>query len=172
MGPRHKRKAAGGWHAPCKEVGQPVPISQSLDDETALLKTMKHITPLIIVACAITTFASAQTPTPTASTPAGTDANNTARNAGDASRDVATADRQGNSESDLKLVQTIRKNVMASDALSFEAKNCKIIVLDGSVVLRGPVDSQKEKEVISSIAMDAAGQGKVTDALEVKMKGK
>ena len=132
---------------------------------------MKKALTTLVIAVAFAGYASAQTPTPKpSSTPP--DANNTARNAGDGKSPEGTADRQGNSDADLKLVQMIRKEIIADKSLSVGAKNCKVIVNEGTVLLRGPVESQKEKETIADIAVRAAGKNKVTDSLEVKMAAK
>lgn len=110
--------------------------------------------------------ASAQTPAAPAQ-PA-VNADNTARNTGDAKKDVPTADQQPNNEGDRKLLQAIRKGVIDEKPLSMDAKNCKIIVANGMVTLRGPVDSDAEKKSITDIATRLAGNGKVKDELEVK----
>jgi osmotically-inducible protein OsmY len=80
-----------------------------------------------------------------------------------------TADDQSNSDSDLKIVQRIRKDIMAQDNFSTLAQNVKIIVRDGAVQLKGPVKSADEKNRIESIAEQAVGAGKVKSHLEVKM---
>lgn len=128
----------------------------------------------IISAVAFALCASAQTPVPTAqptSTPV-RNADNTARNAADSKKDAATADQQPNNENDLQLLQSIRKGVTDEKPLSMDAKNCKIIVRGGMVTLRGPVDTAQEKKSISEIATRFAGNGKVTDELEVKVTKK
>lgn len=132
---------------------------------------MKNLYLPLVSSIAFALCATAQTPTPAArssSTPASTNADNTARNVGDAKKEAPTADKQPNNADDLKLVQSIRKGVMDEKALSMDAKNCKIIVANGTVTLRGPVDSAQEKKSIADIAMRFAGAGKVTDELEVK----
>lgn len=130
---------------------------------------MKIYLPLISTV-AFALCASAQTPVPTtppSSTPV-RNADNTARNAADSKKDPAVADQQPNDENDLKLLQSIRKGVMDEKPLSMDAKNCKIIVRGGMVTLRGPVDTAQEKKSITEIATRLAGNGKVTDELEVK----
>ncbi len=129
---------------------------------------MKPIITPLIFALTLSVTAFGQTPTPTPSTKTPPNADNTARNANDPKRDSATADKQPNNESDLKLVAAIRKDVVAEKPLSMDAKNCKIVVSGGSVILRGPVDSDQEKKTIVAIATRNAGSGKVTDELEVK----
>ncbi len=74
---------------------------------------------------------------------------------------------QGNDEIDLDLTQRIRKQLMADDALSFSAKNVKVITQDGIVTLRGSVPSAAEAKEVRSKAIAEAGQGRVNDQLEV-----
>jgi osmotically-inducible protein OsmY len=74
---------------------------------------------------------------------------------------------QGNNEIDLDLTQRIRKAVMDDDALSFKAKNVKIITRDGQVTLRGEVKTAAEKDAIYKCAVSAAGVGKVQNQIEV-----
>jgi BON domain len=47
-------------------------------------------------------------------------------------------------------------------------KNVKIIAREGHVRLKGPVDSQQEKDSIAAKAGEIAGKGKVDNQLEVK----
>jgi hyperosmotically inducible periplasmic protein len=53
--------------------------------------------------------------------------------------------------------------------MSTDAKNVKIIIIDGHVTLRGPVSSAEEKSVIGEIATRIAGAGNVDNQLEVKL---
>jgi hyperosmotically inducible periplasmic protein len=78
-----------------------------------------------------------------------------------------TALDQGNGEVDLDLTQRIRKAVMADDALSFTAKNAKIITRDGHVTLRGTVKTGAEKDAIYKCAVETAGVGHVSNELEI-----
>lgn len=131
---------------------------------------------LLLATLCLTAVVSAQTPTPKPSPtkPARTetDANNTARNAGDGAKDASTADRQPNGAADLKILQAIRKAVIAEPSLSIGAKNCKIIVREGSVILRGPVASAEERTRIGNLALRSVPAGKVVNALEVKRAGR
>ena len=52
------------------------------------------------------------------------------------------------------------------------AKNVKIIARNGNITLKGPVDSQQEKETIGTKAGEIAGKNKVDNRLEVKSKKK
>lgn len=74
----------------------------------------------------------------------------------------------GNSKEDLRITKAIRKAVVADDALSFTAKNVKIITLNGKVTLRGPVNSDSERANIEATARRVAGATHVDNQLEVK----
>jgi len=78
-----------------------------------------------------------------------------------------TADQQSQTKEDLALVQSIRKAVLADKTLSMNAHNCKVITRDGTVTLRGPVNTAKEKTRVGDIATKIAGAGKVTNLLAI-----
>jgi len=54
--------------------------------------------------------------------------------------------------------------------MSMNARNVKIITLDGRVTLRGPVDSDEEKRLIGEIANRIARSENVDNQLEVNVK--
>jgi hyperosmotically inducible protein len=110
------------------------------------------------------------TPAPTASE--STDADNTDRNSSGENKNTDTAEKQSNSKDDLSLTQKIRQAVMKEGSLSMNAKNVKIIARDGNITLKGPVDSQQEKDTIGTKAGEIAGKDKVDNRLEVKSKRK
>ena len=118
----------------------------------------------------------AQQATPTPRDPAAasdaTAADNTKRNASEQNKDTDTAEKQSNSKDDLALTQKIRQAVMKDGSLSMNAKNVKIIAQDGKITLKGPVDSQQEKDTIGSAAGEIAGKDKVDNQLEVKAEKK
>jgi hyperosmotically inducible periplasmic protein len=114
-----------------------------------------------------------QQPTATPRDPAAsgsTEADNTKRNAAEENKNTDTAEKQSNNKDDLALTQKIRQEVMKDGSLSMNAKNIKIIVREGKVMLRGPVDSQQEKDTIGTKAGEIAGKDKVNNQLEVKAK--
>ena len=82
-------------------------------------------------------------------------------------RSSPTADDQKMNSSDRALTQKIRKAIHDDNSLSTYAHNVKIISQDGKVTLRGPVRSAAEKATVASIATLIAGEGKVTNQLEV-----
>jgi hyperosmotically inducible protein len=113
-----------------------------------------------------------QQPTATPRDPAASDseADNTKRNSTEENKNTDTAEKQSNNKDDLALTQKIRQEVMKNGSLSMNAKNIKIIVREGKVMLRGPVDSQQEKDTIGTKAGEIAGKDKVDNQLEVKAK--
>ena len=114
-----------------------------------------------------------QQATPTPSNPAASDsaeADNTKRNSSEQNKSTDTAENQSNSKDDLALTQKIRQAVMKEGSLSMNAKNVKIIAKDGRISLKGPVDSQQEKDIIGTKAGEIAGKDKVDNQLEVKEK--
>jgi Predicted periplasmic or secreted lipoprotein len=92
---------------------------------------------------------------------------NSGINVRDAQRDTATPENQSEKPADRDLTQKIRKAVVADDSLSMNAKNVKIITIDGMVTLRGPVNSDQERATIVAKATQLAGTGKVNNLLEV-----
>ena len=117
-----------------------------------------------------------QQATPTPHDPAtasdSTEADNTKRNSSEQNKNTDTAEKQSNSKDDLALTQKVRQAVMKDGSLSMNAKNVKIIAQDGKITLKGPVDSQQEKDTIGTEAGEIAGKDKVDNQLEVKADSK
>lgn len=99
-------------------------------------------------------------------------ADNTAKNEQDRSGETKTPMDQSNKPEDIKVTQEIRKAVMDDSALSFTAKNVKIITAAGKVTLRGAVDSTEEKAKIAAYAKQNAGKNKVVNEIEAKAASK
>jgi hypothetical protein len=78
-----------------------------------------------------------------------------------------TADQQKMNPADRAITQKIRKAIHEDTTLSTYAHNIKIITQDGKVTLRGPVRSEEEKTNIEAKAVAVAGEGNVTDQLEI-----
>src|ERR1700760_4848863 len=97
-----------------------------------------------------------------------TQADNTKRNSSEQNKNTETAEKQSNSKDDLALTQKIRQAIMKDGSLSMNGKNVKIIAQDGKVSLKGPVDSQQERDNIAAKADEIAGKDKVDNQLEVK----
>ncbi|HVR34382.1 MAG TPA: PRC-barrel domain-containing protein [Methylomirabilota bacterium] len=102
------------------------------------------------------------------STDATTDADNTRRNVRDRNDQTLTPLDQGNSPADIRTTASIRKEIVAADNMSVNAKNVKIITKDGRVTLRGAVNSAEEKRLIGEIANGIARAANVDNQLEVK----
>jgi sporulation protein YlmC with PRC-barrel domain len=98
-----------------------------------------------------------------------TDVNNTARNVRDRDDKTLTPLNQGTSDADINTTAQIRKEIIAAKDMSMDAKNVKIITIDGRVTLRGPVNTAEEKRLIGEIANRIAGAGNVDNQLEVKL---
>lgn len=79
-----------------------------------------------------------------------------------------TADNQNDNTSDRTITQKIRRSITADKSLSTYAHNVKIITQDGQVTLKGPVQSEDEKQRIASKAAGVVGAEKVTNQLTVK----
>jgi hyperosmotically inducible protein len=96
-----------------------------------------------------------------------TDADNTARNVRDRSDTTLTPLDQGTSEGDVLITRRIRQEMLARNGLSGNARNVKVITVNGRVTLRGPVNDEAEKEAINAIATRLAN-GNVDNQIEVK----
>ena len=92
---------------------------------------------------------------------------NSGRNVRDRNEGTKTAGDQSENEADRTITQSIRKAITADDSLSTNAKNVKIITNDGTVTLRGPVKSEKEKADIEAKAKQVAGVKRVDNQLEI-----
>ncbi len=88
-------------------------------------------------------------------------------NKGDADKGAVTADQQKMNSSDRMIVQRIRSEVVKDKSLSTYAHNVKIIAQGGKVTLKGPVRSQDEKASIETKAAAIAGEGNVTNQIDV-----
>jgi len=91
---------------------------------------------------------------------------NTARNERDRNATLTPGD-QAENEQDRTITQNIRKAVMDDENLSTNAKNVKIITVNGMVTLRGPVNSDNEKIAIDQKAKAVAGVKSVDNQIEV-----
>ena len=94
---------------------------------------------------------------------------NTARNVRDRNNSTLTPLDQGNSQADINTTAQIRKEIIAADGMSTNAKNVKIITMNGHVTLRGPVNTTDEKQQIGDIADRIAQAANVDNQLEVQI---
>jgi len=102
---------------------------------------------------------------PTDNTPRPAD--NTGKNERDRTMDTPTPMDQSESADDIRITADIRRAVTADNALSMNAKNCKIITRGGVVTLRGPVASDAERAAIQRMAAATAGVTSVVNELEI-----
>jgi osmotically-inducible protein OsmY len=93
---------------------------------------------------------------------------NTARNARDRNTHAVTAGDQAENEADRTVTMQIRRTLMEDDSLSTNGKNVKIITINGVVTLRGPVNSDREKNEIGRKAREVTGVKNIDNQLEVK----
>ena len=96
-------------------------------------------------------------------------ADNTARNVRDRGDRTLTPLDQGGSKADVATTAQIRKEILAEKTMSLNARNVKIITIDGRVTLRGPVNTAEEKRLIGDIADRIARSENVDNQLEVKL---
>jgi len=75
---------------------------------------------------------------------------------------------QGSSEADRQLAARLRSALVDRDDLSTQAKNIKIIVNQGSVTLRGVVESAREHQLVLQTVTGAGGLATVDDRLDIK----
>ena len=96
-----------------------------------------------------------------------TGADNTRLNVRDRDSRTLTPLDQGNSQADVSTTAQIRKEIIATQGMTTNAKNVKIITMNGRVTLRGPVNTTEEKTLIGEIAERIARSGNVDNQLEV-----
>jgi len=94
-------------------------------------------------------------------------ADNSGINERDRNDVTKTSGDQAENEADRTISQNIRQAVVADDSVSTNGKNVKIITVDGTVTLRGPVKSEQEKTNIGAKAQQVAGVKKVDNQLEI-----
>ena len=98
-----------------------------------------------------------------------TSVDNTRLNVRDRDSRTLTPLDQGNSQADVDTTAQIRKEIMADSRMTMNAKNVKIITLNGHVTLRGPVNTADEKVRIGEIAGRIASAGNVDNQLELSI---
>jgi len=85
--------------------------------------------------------------------------------------DVKTAFDQSESPDHIRMTADVRRAIMEDDTLSTGAKNCTVVTDEhGMVTLIGTVASQAEKNAIEARAKAVAGEGRVTNRLEVRVR--
>jgi hyperosmotically inducible protein len=97
-------------------------------------------------------------------------ADNTKVNQRDRNKSEPTADSQKENPTDRQLAQQIRRALVKDKSLSTNAHNVKVIAQNGMVTLKGPVDSDTEKEAVEAKAAQVAGSDKVSSEIQVRSK--
>jgi hypothetical protein len=97
-----------------------------------------------------------------------TNADNTRPNIRDLDGPLTTMD-QGNRQADSDTEAQIRREIIADNRMSANARNVKITAITGRVILCGPVDSAAEKRLIGEIADRIVQAGNVDNQLEVQI---
>lgn len=69
---------------------------------------------------------------------------------------------------DLRITQQIRKSIIGDRNLSSDARNVKIITVDGRVSLRGAVNDLREKNKILDYVNQTADVTDIDDQLRIK----
>lgn len=72
------------------------------------------------------------------------------------------------SKEDRMLTQQIRQAIMNDEHLSIDAKNIKVITIDGMVTLQGQTNDTDERMVILEKIVDIPGVKTINDQLETK----
>jgi osmotically-inducible protein OsmY len=117
----------------------------------------------LVVGCSKTEQSKTEQPSQTVAVPA----DNSGRNERDRNEATKTAGDQAVYESDRTISQNIRQAIGKDDSVSTNGKNAKIITVDGTVTLRGPVKSEQEKTNIGAKAQQIAGVKSVDNQLEI-----
>ena len=92
----------------------------------------------------------------------------TARNERDRNATTQLPTDQAENQVDREISANVRKAVTADDSLSTNAHNIKIVTSNGTVTLRGPVKSAREKAAIETKAKQVAGVTRVDNLLEIE----
>lgn len=98
-----------------------------------------------------------------------TPADNTKKNERDtpARKIEPTPMDQGQSSADVDITASIRRDLVANDALSMNAKNVKVITKEGVVTLRGPVANEDERTTVVDTVQKVSGVKTVDNQLEI-----
>lgn len=108
-----------------------------------------------------------KTKTHSETTAPGKDRDNTAVNERDRADHELTAGQQGMNSEDTNITAAIRQDLMKDDSLSTYAKNIKIITENGKITLKGPVNSQEEKNKVLAAANRNSGSHPIDDNIDV-----
>jgi hyperosmotically inducible protein len=85
----------------------------------------------------------------------------------DRNQSEPTADQQKETSNDRDLAQQIRRALVKDKSLSSNAHNVKVIAQNGAVTLKGPVNSEQEKQAVEAKAAQIAGADRVNSEIQV-----
>ena len=85
-----------------------------------------------------------------------------------AQNQTQTADNQTNAKGDRMTTAKVRRALMADKNLSTYAHNVKILTSNGQVTLKGPVQSDQEKQQVAADAASVVSADHLTNELTVK----
>ncbi len=173
-----KRPRERAWQALGGTLNRINSAANAAETERQLMRAFKLMA--IVPAAGMLMLAACEerqtTQTPTNTNPGTTDragvgenADNTGRNRRDADTNAKTPMDQQENTRDITITADVRRAILDDDTMSTNAENCKIITADGVVTLRGPVDSQAEKDAIEAKARAVAGVARVDNQLEIKV---
>lgn len=108
-----------------------------------------------------TTFTFAQLPKMDGISP-----DNSLTNRGNKSGRV-TADQLDMNSSDTELVRKIREGITQDNILSTYAKNVNIMASNGTITLKGPVESANEKQIIVRKVQTVVGVNRIKNELTI-----
>jgi hyperosmotically inducible periplasmic protein len=89
-------------------------------------------------------------------------------NSGQNKSAAPTADSQANAKADRETSAKVRKAIVSDKGLSTYAHNVKIITVNGEVTLKGPVQTDEEKQKVVSLASNVVPAEKIVNELTVK----
>jgi hyperosmotically inducible periplasmic protein len=95
-------------------------------------------------------------------------ADNTSVNKRDKSPDTIKVTDQPNNSADIHVAAAVRKAIVDDKSLSTLAHNVKLVAANGTVTLRGPVNSSSEKAKVGQIVASISGVSSVDNQLDVK----
>jgi hyperosmotically inducible periplasmic protein len=124
------------------------------------------LTQVVLLGCLNLVWSQQDTDTRQSPSPA----DNTKVNQRDRNQSDPTADQQKENPNDRQLAQQIRRALVKDKSLSTNAHNVKIIAQNGMVTLKGPVNSDSEKQAVEAKAAQIAGADKVSSNIEVRSK--
>jgi osmotically-inducible protein OsmY len=135
------------------------------------MKCSQLLTALVMFTAASTAsfVASAQQSASSVGAPASSpEADNSKMNMRDRADSAVTPMTQSNDPADIKLLAAVRRAIVDDKSLSTKAHNVKVMVANGVVTLRGPVDNAKEKVKVAALVADVSGVSRVDNQLDVK----